>query len=68
MIGACQLGPPLYGDVASLTALIGLITLPLVGVQMAVARYVAGFNELGDAASIHVLYRKGLLVGLAVGA
>jgi O-antigen/teichoic acid export membrane protein len=67
LVSARVLGPSLYGDVASLTALIGLITLPLVGVQMAVARYVAGFNELGDAASIHVLYRKGLLIGLAAG-
>jgi O-antigen/teichoic acid export membrane protein len=67
LISARVLGPPLYGDVASLAALTGLITLPLVGVQLAVARYVAGFNELGDYAAIHVLYRRGLLLGLVGG-
>jgi O-antigen/teichoic acid export membrane protein len=68
LVTARVLGPALYGDVASLAALIALITLPLVGVQLAVARYVAGFYELGDRASIHVLYRRGLLIGLAAGA
>jgi O-antigen/teichoic acid export membrane protein len=67
LVTARSLGPALYGDVASLVALIGLITLPLVGVQLAVARYVAGFNELGDHRSIHVLYRRGLALGLVVG-
>jgi O-antigen/teichoic acid export membrane protein len=68
LISARALGPSLYGDVASLSALTGLITLPLVGVQLAVARYVAGFNEIGDYAAIHVLYRRGLLLGLLGGA
>lgn len=68
LLSARVLGPSLYGDVASLSALTGLITLPLIGVQLAVARYVAGFNEVGDRAAIHVLYRRGLLVGLVVGA
>jgi O-antigen/teichoic acid export membrane protein len=68
LISARVLGPPLYGDVASLSALTGLITLPLVGVQLAVARYVAGFNELGNKAAIHVMYRRGLVIGLVAGA
>jgi O-antigen/teichoic acid export membrane protein len=68
LTSARVLGPSLYGDVASLSALIGLITLPLVGVQLAVARYVAGFNELSDDAAIHVFYRRGLVVGLVAGA
>jgi O-antigen/teichoic acid export membrane protein len=67
LISARVLGPSLYGDVAALSALTGLVTLPVVGVQLAVARYVAGFNELGDSASIHVLYRRGLLAGLVAG-
>jgi O-antigen/teichoic acid export membrane protein len=68
LISARVLGPSLYGDVASLSALTGLITLPLVGVQLAVARYVAGFNELGNKAAIHVIYRRGLARGLVAGA
>jgi O-antigen/teichoic acid export membrane protein len=68
LISARVLGPSLYGDVASLSALTGLITLPLVGVQLAVARYVAGFNELGEQAAIHVMYRRGLAIGLVAGA
>jgi O-antigen/teichoic acid export membrane protein len=68
LTSARVLGPSLYGDVASLSALTGLITLPLVGVQLAVARYVAGFNELGNKAAIHVMYRRGLVIGLVAGA
>jgi len=68
LMSARVLGPSLYGDVASLSALTGLITLPLVGVQLAVARYVAGFNELGNKAAIHVMYRRGLVIGLVAGA
>jgi O-antigen/teichoic acid export membrane protein len=68
LTSARVLGPSLYGDVASLSALIGLVTLPLVGIQLAVARYVAGFNELSDDAAIHVFYRRALLVGLVAGA
>jgi O-antigen/teichoic acid export membrane protein len=68
LTSARVLGPSLYGDVASLSALTGLITLPLVGVQLAVARYVAGFNELGEKAAIHVMYRRGLALGLVAGA
>jgi O-antigen/teichoic acid export membrane protein len=68
LISARVLGPSLYGDVASLSALTGLITLPLVGVQLAVARYVAGFTELGNKAAINVMYRRGLVIGLLAGA
>jgi O-antigen/teichoic acid export membrane protein len=68
LVSARVLGPSLYGDVASLSALTGLITLPLVGVQLAVARYVAGFNEVGNYGAIRVMYRRGLLIGLVAGA
>jgi hypothetical protein len=41
LISARWLGPTDYGDVASLVALAGLISLPLGGVQVLVARRVA---------------------------
>jgi O-antigen/teichoic acid export membrane protein len=66
-ISARVLGPASYGDVASLVALIGLISLPLVGVQVAVARYVAGFLEEGASTSISVLFSKGLRWAVAFG-
>jgi O-antigen/teichoic acid export membrane protein len=66
LVTARSLGPSLYGDVASLVALTGLITLPLVGVQLAMAKYVAGFNAVADHRSIHVLYRRGLAIALIV--
>jgi O-antigen/teichoic acid export membrane protein len=61
------LGPASYGDVASLVAVIGLISLPLVGVQVAVARYVAGFLEARAQTSIALLFTKGLRLSLALG-
>ena len=61
------LGPASYGDVASLVALVGLISLPLVGVQVAVARYVAGFLEARAQTSIALLFSKGLRLSLALG-
>jgi O-antigen/teichoic acid export membrane protein len=66
-VSARFLGPGQYGDVASLVALSGLISLPLVGVQLTVARYVAGFAENGDAASIRSLTRRSFALGLLVG-
>ena len=50
------LGPASYGDVASLVAVIGLVSLPLVGVQVAITRYVAGFAGEGALSAIWVLY------------
>ena len=61
------LGPSSYGDVASLVAVIGLISLPLVGVQVAVARYVAGFVEAGAESSISLFFSRGLRLSLALG-
>jgi O-antigen/teichoic acid export membrane protein len=62
------LGPASYGDVASLVAVIGLISLPLVGVQVAVARYVAGFVESGARRSSVVFFSKGLRLAVVIGA
>jgi O-antigen/teichoic acid export membrane protein len=61
------LGPASYSDVASLVAVIGLISLPLVGVQVAVARYVAGFLEARAQTSIALLFSKSLRLSLALG-
>lgn len=61
------LGPASYGDVASLVAVIGLVSLPLVGVQVAVARYIAGFAEAREERSIALLFTKGLRLALAAG-
>jgi O-antigen/teichoic acid export membrane protein len=61
------LGPSSYGDVASLVAVIGLISLPLVGLQVAVARYIAGFVEARADTTISLFFSKGLRLTLAVG-
>lgn len=42
LLSARQLGPSAYSDVATLTALSGILTLPLAGAQAFVARHVAG--------------------------
>jgi O-antigen/teichoic acid export membrane protein len=67
LASARLLGPGPYGDVASLTALFGLVSLPLVGVQLAVARYAATFNEIRDDRALHGLFRHGLGLALTVG-
>jgi O-antigen/teichoic acid export membrane protein len=64
---ARMLGPASYSDVASLVAVIGLVSLPLVGVQVAVARYIAGFAETRAESSIALFFSKGLRLALAVG-
>jgi O-antigen/teichoic acid export membrane protein len=61
------LGPASYGDVASLVAVIGLISLPLVGVQVAVARYVAGFEESHARSSIALFFSKALRLTAVIG-
>jgi O-antigen/teichoic acid export membrane protein len=61
------LGPASYGDVASLVAVIGLISLPLVGVQVAMARYVAGFEESHARSQIALFFSKALRLSVAVG-
>ena len=67
LVSARVLGPVSYGDVASLAALAGLISLPLIGVQLAIARYVAGFAEAGSRSSIASLFTKSLWLACAVG-
>lgn len=66
-VSARMLGPASYGDVASLVAVIGLVSLPLVGVQVAVARYVAGFAEGRAESSITLFFSKGLRLAFALG-
>ena len=48
LIAARSLGPALYGDLATLIAISGLIALPLGGIQIWVARYVAHYTAVGD--------------------
>jgi O-antigen/teichoic acid export membrane protein len=67
LASARLLGPGSYGDVASLAALFGLVSLPLVGVQLAVARYAATFNEIRDDRALRGLFRHGLGLALVVG-
>ena len=45
VVAARELGPELYGDLATLIAISGLIALPLGGVQVWVARYVAHYTQ-----------------------
>jgi O-antigen/teichoic acid export membrane protein len=51
------LGARDYGDVAALTAIATIVLLPLLGVQAALAREVAGFNAEGNQAAIRSLLR-----------
>jgi O-antigen/teichoic acid export membrane protein len=67
LVSARFLGPSPYGDVASLVALSGLVGLPLVGVQLAVARYVAGFAEAGRDSSVGSLFRKAFSSAVSLG-
>jgi O-antigen/teichoic acid export membrane protein len=60
------LGPSGYGDVAALTALATMLTLPLLGVQAAIAREVATFradrNEHKIDALLHLTARRAFLL------
>jgi O-antigen/teichoic acid export membrane protein len=47
LLSARHLGPSAYGDVATLTAVSGIITLPLAGAQAFVARHVASNSTSG---------------------
>ena len=47
LLSARHLGPSSYGDIASLTAVSGIITLPLAGAQVFVARHVAAIGSRG---------------------
>jgi O-antigen/teichoic acid export membrane protein len=61
------LGARDYGDVAALTALSTILLLPLLGVQAALAREVAGFraneNDAAIAALVRLTIRRGALLG-----
>lgn len=57
-VSARLLGPAAYGDVASLVAVTGLISLPLIGVQLAVTRHVAAFAERGAEESVKLLFTR----------
>ncbi len=48
LISARSLGPASYGDVATLTAVIGIVSLPLAGAQVFVARHVAATGSRGE--------------------
>lgn len=61
LMAARSLGPELYGDLATLIAITGLIALPLGGVQVWVARYVAHYTAIGDEAGAHWFVRRALL-------
>jgi O-antigen/teichoic acid export membrane protein len=67
LISARTLGPSTYGDVASLVALAGLISLPLGGVQVIVARRVAADAASGRGRRISVLARRSVSVASIVG-
>lgn len=61
LISARSLGPERYGDLATLTAISGLIALPLGGVQVWVARYVAQYTAAGDEAAAHWFVRRAMV-------
>ena len=67
LASARYLGPASYADVASLAALAGFITLPLVGVQLALARYVAEFAATGNRPAIAYVFRRSLGLAMKVG-
>jgi O-antigen/teichoic acid export membrane protein len=58
LIAARRLGPERYGDLATLVAISGLISLPLGGVQVWVARYVAQYRAVGDQDAVHWFVRR----------
>ncbi len=60
LIAARSLGPARYGDLATLIAISGLIALPLGGVQVWVARYVAQYTAVGDEAAVHWFARRAM--------
>lgn len=62
------LGPDSYADLAALLALLGLITFPLAGAQLNVARGVAHARATGDHYEISRIYRRHLGWTVSVGA
>lgn len=68
LLAAHLLGPDSYGGVVSLLTLSGLVSLPLAGVQIAVARAVATHEARGNRAATGRLLTRGVLLALGVGA
>jgi O-antigen/teichoic acid export membrane protein len=60
LIAARELGTARYGDLATLIAISGLMALPLGGVQVWVARTVAGYVAVGDENAAHWFVRRSL--------
>lgn len=75
LIAGRWLGPTSYADVASLLALLGLVSFPLGAIQIALAQRVAHLAAQGDLPGIRSLYREtlgaafvtGVLLGLGLG-
>jgi O-antigen/teichoic acid export membrane protein len=67
LIVARRLGPERYGDLATLVTLSSLVALPLSGVQIWVARYVAQRRAAGRDDSIHWFVRRAGLYLMLVG-
>jgi O-antigen/teichoic acid export membrane protein len=67
LISARTLGTVRYGDLATLIAISGLIALPLGGVQVWAARYVAHYVASGDTDAAHWFVRRALLYTTAGG-
>ena len=61
LISARYLGPRPYGDVAALVAFAGLVSLPLGGIQVAVAREVARLAARGQGDVVAGLLRRSLV-------
>lgn len=64
LVAGRSLGPATYGDVASLVALIGFFSLPLVGLQVATARFVADFAARGDDDAVATFFTRSAAIGL----
>jgi O-antigen/teichoic acid export membrane protein len=67
LIAARWLGPGQYGDLAALVAVAALVTLPLAGIQAAVARDVASLDAAGQRRLATARIRYGGRLALAAG-
>lgn len=67
VIAARHLGPARYGDLATLITIASLISLPLAGVQVWVARNVARFVQAGDLVAAHWFSRRVAVYLVVVG-
>jgi O-antigen/teichoic acid export membrane protein len=67
LLAAHLLGPASYGGVVSLLTLSGLISLPLAGVQIGIARNVAAHEARGEREAVGRVLSRGLVLALGVG-